>query len=55
MQPQHAIRSRVEATVESLRYWVPTIADVARAVESEAPGYWRLSLVPEVEGACPLG
>jgi hypothetical protein len=54
MHPDHAVRSRVEATVEALRYWVPTVADVARVGESEAPGYWRLTMDPEVEGACPL-
>jgi hypothetical protein len=54
MHPDHAVRSRVEATVESLRYWVPTIADVARATESQSPGYWRLAMEPNVAGACPF-
>src|SRR5262245_53829876 len=54
MHPDHAALSRVEATVEALRYWVPTIADVARASESQAPGYWRLAMSPDVIGACPF-
>jgi hypothetical protein len=54
MLPDDAIRSRLQATVEQLRYWVPTIADIVRASESEVPGRWTLSIVPKVEGACPV-
>ncbi len=47
-------RSRLHATVESLRYWVPTIADVARTRENETETAWTLSIVPTVAGACPV-
>lgn len=45
----------VSATIEQLRYWVPTIKDVARVIESEgAGGSWTLSIVPTVATACPV-
>ena len=47
-------RSKLHATVESLRYWVPTIADVARARESDTDDAWTLAIEPAVAGACPV-
>jgi hypothetical protein len=45
----------VSATIEQLRYWVPTIKDVARVIESDGPGDgWTLSIVPAVVTACPV-
>lgn len=45
-------RSKFNSTVESLRYWVPSISDAARIEEASSPDYWKLSITPRVEGAC---
>lgn len=44
----------VEATVEQIRYWVPTVADVARTVEARDGESWLLSLEPHLVTACPV-
>jgi hypothetical protein len=44
----------VEATIEQIRYWVPTISDVARAVEARDGESWLLSLEPHLATACPV-
>jgi hypothetical protein len=45
----------VSATIEQLRYWVPTIKDVALVVESDDAGEgWTLSIIPKVASACPV-
>jgi hypothetical protein len=54
MLSDDAIRSRLQATVESLRYWVPTIADVADTSEREGLDGWTLVISPRVAGACPV-
>ena len=54
MLPNDAMYSRLRATIESLRYWVPTIADVARVAESETPAQWKVAITPNIESACPL-
>jgi hypothetical protein len=37
-----------------VRYWAPTIADVARVADSEMSSGWTVSITPMVERACPL-
>jgi hypothetical protein len=44
----------VEATIEQIRYWVPTVADVARVVEAREGDSWLLSLEPNLPSACPV-
>jgi hypothetical protein len=44
----------VEATIEQIRYWVPTISDVARALEARDGESWLLSLEPHLATACPV-
>lgn len=44
----------VQATIMQLRYWIPTIADVAHVAEQEQEDRWCFILVPRAEGACPL-
>lgn len=44
----------VEATIEQIRYWVPTISDVARTVEARDGESWLLSLEPHLSTACPV-
>jgi hypothetical protein len=45
----------VEATIEQLRYWVPTITDVARVTEHRTDGEgWTLSIEPRAASACPV-
>ncbi len=47
-------RSRLLATIESLRYFVPSVADVAHSEEESDTGYWKLSMVARTAGACPI-
>ncbi len=44
----------VEATIEQIRYWVPTISDVARILEARDGESWLLSLEPHLATACPV-
>ena len=44
----------VEATIEQIRYWVPTISDVAHTVEAREGESWLLSLEPHQSTACPV-
>jgi hypothetical protein len=44
----------VQATIEQLRYWVPSIKDVAQVVESGHEGHWTLAISPQVSAACPV-
>lgn len=48
------VPSSVQATVAQLRYWLPTIADVAQVSETEEAEGWRFSLVPRTTGGCPV-
>ncbi|WP_439542228.1 hypothetical protein [Hyphomicrobium sp.] len=53
--PNDFASTPVSATIEQLRYWAPTIKDVARVIESDGPGDgWTLSIVPSVVTACPV-
>ena len=54
MLPDDVYRSRLEAAIAGLRYWIPTVSDVARVAEHTGDGYWKLSLVPHAAGACPF-
>ncbi len=44
----------VEATIEQIRYWVPTITDVARVYEGKDDESWLLSIEPHIGAACPV-
>jgi hypothetical protein len=44
----------LHATIEGLRYWVPSIADLAHISQSETPDGWTLNVKPKVGGACPF-
>jgi hypothetical protein len=46
--------SSVQATIEQLRYWVPTIKDVARVFEGKDEQSFLLSIEPNVAAACPV-
>ncbi len=48
------VPSSLQATITQLRYWMPTIADVAHIWESEGGGSWCFSLKPRARGACPV-
>lgn len=50
----HGAPSSVQAIVAQLRYWLPTVADVAHVAESDADAGWGFSMVPRTAGACPL-
>lgn len=54
MPDDDAYRSRLQATITSLRYWVPAVSDAARVEESEADGAWQLSVRPLFKAACPF-
>lgn len=47
-------RSRLQATIAGLRYWVPTIADAARIEQTEGHDFWKMSVTPTVSAACPF-
>ena len=46
--------SNVQATIEQIRYWVPTIKDVAEVIEARDEESWLLSIEPKVAAACPV-
>lgn len=54
MLSDDVFRSRLLATIESLRYFVPSVADVAQHEEQSAQGFWKLSMTPLTPGACPV-
>jgi len=54
MNPADAYLARLQATIASLRYWVPTVADVVRHEEFDSPDYWKLAITPNIATACPL-
>lgn len=65
LEPQHppvrpamisndAYRSRLQATITTLQYWAPSIADVASVEESEASDHWRIEARPHLANACPF-
>lgn len=47
-------RCRFDATVAALSYWAPSIADVARIVETECESSWTIAATPEESTACPF-
>lgn len=47
-------RHGLQGTIEGLRYWVPSISDVARVSENGGEDFWHLTVVPRVAGACPF-
>jgi hypothetical protein len=54
MSPDDAFLARLQATIASLRYWVPTIADTARVEELDTPDSWKLASTPNASAACPF-
>lgn len=54
MSPDDAFLARLQATIASLRYWVPTIADTARVEELDTPVSWKLAATPKASAACPF-
>lgn len=48
------VPSSMQATVMQLRYWLPTIADVAHVAETERGTSWHFSITPRIPGACPV-
>lgn len=54
MIAEDVFRSRLQATIASLRYWVPAIADAARIEQTEGHDFWKLSVSPTVAAACPF-
>lgn len=54
MLPDDAFRSRLEATVASLSYWVPTINNAARIETTDDAGAWCMKVAPHLRSACPL-
>lgn len=54
MLSEDVYRSRLQTTIASLKYWVPTIIDVANVNETETDEFWKLNVSPKVAGACPF-
>lgn len=53
-KPQAFHPSAVQAAIEQIRYWVPTIKDVANVFEGKDDVAWLLSIEPKVSAACPV-
>ena len=47
-------RHTLQGTIEGLRYWVPSMSDVAHVSEGGGPEYWHLSVAPKTPGGCPF-
>lgn len=47
-------RSKLQAAIASLEYWVPSITDCAWIAETNDEAYWRVNVEPHVAGACPF-
>lgn len=45
-------RHTLLATIEALRYWVPSIADVAHVAEGGGDDFWHLQVSPAIPGGC---
>lgn len=54
MLSDDVFRSRLEATVASLSYWVPTIKNAARIATSDDATAWCMQVSPHLRPACPL-
>lgn len=54
MMQDDVYRHTLQGTIEELRYWVPSIADVARVAEGGGPEYWHLDVSPKSPGGCPF-
>lgn len=54
MMQDDVYRHTLQGTIEGLRYWVPSIADVAHVAEGGGPDYWHLSVSPKSPGGCPF-
>ena len=46
--------SAFDATIAEVRYWAPTITDVARVTEQDEGDGWTISILPHASGACPV-
>lgn len=54
MLPDDVYRSRLQAAIAGLRYWIPTVTDVAHVSESEGDGFWKMTAAPDAPNACPF-
>lgn len=54
MVADDVFRSRLQATIAALRYWVPTIADAAHVEQTESRDFWKIAVTPSTAGACPF-
>lgn len=52
MLPHDVFRARLDQTIASISYWVPSIADVADVEQVHDESYWRLKVTPKVANAC---
>ena len=54
MHSDDVFRAQLQNTIASLRYWIPSIADAVRVEEIEDEGFWKISVIPKTQGACPF-
>jgi hypothetical protein len=52
--PDDVYTQHLRGTIEGLRYWVPSIIDVAHVAEESDTGYWHLQVAPRLPGGCPF-
>jgi len=54
MHADDIYRTKLQATVAALKYWLPEINDTARVSEISDVDYWKIAVEPKVPGACPF-
>ncbi|MFN3745964.1 MAG: hypothetical protein ACK4TL_14785 [Hyphomicrobiaceae bacterium] len=54
MLPDDAFRAKRDRTIGALRQWQRAIADCAHGEEEAGATYWRLTISPLADGACPF-
>lgn len=52
MLSDDAYTSQLQSTIESLRYWIPSVADAVRVEELEGAGFWKIFVNPKTPGGC---
>lgn len=52
--PDDVYRSRLSDTIATLEAWAASERDVAEVNIAATAAYWRLTVVPNIPGACPF-
>lgn len=52
--PDDVYRNRLSDAISALETWAARQSDVAEINIASTPSYWKLTVTPEVRGACPF-